>query len=146
VMAMVSSRRIDPGGLDADQKLRMTETYGRQGILLLNQLQKPADMPDADFAHARDEKLAMCHSGLGLVDYDRQKFVEATQEFTEALKLESDPDPVDQYLLGLSLMGAKQYSQAVTVLDACSKNSVMSANCKPKLDEAKKLAAMQPKQ
>jgi len=63
----------------------------------------------------------MCHSGLGLVYYDRQKYMEASQEFEEAVKLEGEPDPVDQYLLGNSLIAAKQYSQAITALEACAK-------------------------
>lgn len=146
VMAMTTSRRINTGEIDAEQKLRMTETYARQGIQLLNAAQKPADMPEADFDKARDEKLAMCHSGLGLVDYDRQKYTEATQEFEEAVKLEGEPDPVDQYLLGNSFMAAKQYGQAVTALEACAKpGGQMEGPCKKVLENAKRAAATQPK-
>jgi tetratricopeptide (TPR) repeat protein len=147
VMAMTTSRRINTSEIDADQKLRITETYAREGIQILNALQKPADLPEADFDKARDEKLAMCHSGLGLVYYDRQKYMEASQEFEEAVKLEGEPDPVDQYLLGNSLIAAKQYSQAITALEACAKpGGPMEAGCKKALDNAKSKAAAQPKQ
>jgi tetratricopeptide (TPR) repeat protein len=147
VMAMTTSRRINTSQIDADQKLRITETYARQGIQILNALQKPADLPEADFDKARDEKLAMCHSGLGLVYYDRTKYMEASQEFEEAVKLEGEPDPVDQYLLGNSLMSAKQFTQAITVLEDCAKpGGQMEGPCKKVLDNAKKQAAAQPKQ
>jgi tetratricopeptide (TPR) repeat protein len=147
VMAMATSRRIDPGALDADQKERTAKTYAQQGILLINQLQRPTDANSDQWDRARDVKLSMCHSGLGLVDYDQGKFTEAIQEFTEALKLEHDPDPVDQYLLGVSFSATKDYANASTSLEACSKqDGSMQAICKRALDETKKKAAAQPKQ
>jgi hypothetical protein len=145
VMAMATSRRLNPGDAEYPAKLRKTQTYANQGIQSLNSLQKPAAMTDEQFARARDEKLAMCHSALGLADLDQNKAVEATQEFTEALKLESTPDPVDQYLLGMTLMQQNQFAQAQTAFEACAKpGSAMSDRCKQQADTAKKQAAAKP--
>lgn len=147
VMAMATSRRLNPGDMDYPQKLRKTQTYANSGIQSLNSLQKPAAMTDEDFAHARDEKLAMCYSALGLAELDQNKPVDATQHFTEALKLESSPDPVDQYLLGMSFMGQNQFAQAATAFDACAKpGTAMSDRCKQEREDAKKKVAAAPKQ
>ncbi len=147
VMAMATSRHIDPGAMDADQKERMAKTYAQNGIMRLNELQRPTDATAEVWDHARDEKLSMCHSGLGLVNYDQGKFTEAIQEFEEALKLEHSPDPVDQYMLGVSFAAVKDYTNAATSLDACMKQEgSMQAICKRALDETKKKAAAQPKQ
>lgn len=142
VMAMATSRRLNPSDIDYAQKLRKTQTYANTGIQSLNALQKPATMTDEDFAHARDEKLAMCYSALGLAELDQNKPVDATQHFTEALKLESQPDPVDQYLLGMSFMGQSQFAQAATAFDACAKpGTAMSERCKQEREDAKKKAS-----
>jgi Flp pilus assembly protein TadD len=102
-------------------------------------------MTDEQFARARDEKLAMCHSALGLADLDQNKAVEATQEFTEALKLEATPDPVDQYLLGMTLMQQNQFAPAQTAFESCAKpGTAMSERCKQQADTAKKQAAAKP--
>lgn len=145
-LAMAYSRRIDAGAMDADQKLRKVETYANSGILLLNQLQKPANAgPEWD--RSRDLKLAWCHSALGLADYDRQKYTESVQQFTEAIKLGgSDPDPVDQYLLGMAFVGNKDFTNAVPALDACSKDQQLGPTCQKARDDAKKKASGQPKQ
>ena len=145
VMAMATSRRLNPGDADYPAKLRKTLTFANQGIQSLNSLQKPAAMTDEQFARARDEKLAMCHSALGLADLDQSKPVEATQEFTEALKLEATPDPVDQYLLGMTLMQQNQFAQAQTSFEACAKpGTAMADRCKQQADTAKKQAAAKP--
>ena len=144
VMAMATSRRLNPGDADYQQKLRKTQTYANSGIQALNSLQKPTAMTDEDFAHARDEKLAMCYSALGLTELDINKPVDATQHFTEALKLESQPDPVDQYLLGVALKGQGQFAEAATAFDACAKpGTPMSDRCKTERDDAKKKAPKQ---
>jgi tetratricopeptide (TPR) repeat protein len=147
IMAVATSRRIDPSQLDADQKMRATETYAKNGIMLMNQLQKPADANEEQWNHARDEKLAMCYSALGLVYLHRNSATEAVQALTEATKLENPPDPVDQYLLGVSLKATKDYANAITVLDACAKqDGPMQPRCKQELESVKKAAANVPKQ
>jgi hypothetical protein len=87
----------------------------------------------------------MCHSALGLVDYDQAKYTEAIQEFTEAIKLGHDPDPVDQYLLGVSFAATKDFTNATASLEACTKQEgSMRDTCQRALDNVKKKAAAQP--
>jgi Tfp pilus assembly protein PilF len=145
VMAMVSSHQIS-GGPGSAQRIQATENYARQGISLLNALQKPADVSDVDFTTQRNEKLAMCHSAMGLAYLNEGKNTLAVQELAEATKLENPPDALDMYLLGVAYDGTNQASQAVTTLEAaCPKlQGEMQARCNDFLKEVKKKAPAQP--
>ncbi len=144
VMAYAIPRRANPAALDGSQKLAKAEAYAKQTIELLAALPKPASMSDEDFARAKNDKLSMCHSGLGLVDFHRQKYADAANELQEATKLASTPDPVDFFLLGLVLDQTKKYADAVTAYGRCSDLAgPMQARCKQNMEEAKKRAATQ---
>jgi tetratricopeptide (TPR) repeat protein len=147
IMSMAGSRRIDPKAPNAPDKEKATEAMARRGIELLNALQKPDSMTDAVFTTSRDEQLAMCHSGLGRVDQLEGKPVEAAQEFAMAVKLETPPDAVDEFLLGVSLSDSKQFGAAVSAFTDCLKDpGPMKEMCTNALSEAKKAAASAPKQ
>ena len=110
---------------------------------------RPADATADQWDHARDVKLSMCHSALGLVDYDQGKYTEAIQEFTEAIKLGHDPDPVDQYLLGVSFSATKDFTNASASLEACTKQEGSMRRYLParaRRNVKKKAAAQPPKQ
>ncbi len=141
VMALVSSHQI-PSGLGAAQKIQATENYARQGISLLNALQKPAEVSDVDFTTQRNEKLAMCHSAMGLAYLNEGKNMLAVQELAEATKLETPPDAMDMYLLAVAYDGTNQSSQAATTLEAaCPKlQGEMQARCNDLLKEVRKKA------
>jgi tetratricopeptide (TPR) repeat protein len=119
VLAMVTSHEI-PGG--TSPKVQATENYARQGISLLNALTKPAEISDADFTAKRNEKLAMCHSAMGLAYLFENKATMAVQELEEAIKLETPPDSMDQYLMGVAYQATGKHAQAVASLTpACPK-------------------------
>ncbi len=144
LMAFVIPRRTTPAALDGNQKLAKAEGYARQTIELLAALPKPATLTDEDFSKAKNEKLSMCHSGLGLVYYYRQKYAEAVPEFEQATHLASSPDPVDLYLLGLALNGEKRFSDAAKAFGRCGElGGPMQAECKQRTEEAKKRATTQ---
>jgi tetratricopeptide (TPR) repeat protein len=144
VMAYAIPRRANPAALDGGQKLAKAEAYAKQTIELLAALPKPPNMSDEDFTKAKNDKLSMCHSGLGLVDFHRQKYVDAASEFEEATKLASAPDPVDFFLLGMVLDQTKRYTEAVTAYGRCSGlGGPMQARCKQNMEEAKKRASTQ---
>lgn len=144
VMAYAIPRRANPAALDGGQKLAKAEAYAKQTIELLAALPKPPNMSDEDFNKAKNDKLSMCHSGLGLVDFHRQKYVDAANEFEEATKLASNPDPVDFFLLGMVLDQTKRYAEAVTAYGRCSGlTGPMQARCKQNMEEAKKRASTQ---
>ena len=144
MMAQTLSRRIQPGSLDAEQKLAKAEKYARQAITIVGEMQKPATLSDTQFTTLKNETLVMAHSGLGFVFLQQQKFAEAITELEQATTIVADGDPVDFFLLGLSLQSAKRYSDAVVAFDKCAASPMMQARCKPAADQAKKLAAMQP--
>ncbi len=144
LMALVIPRRANPSALDGNQKLARAEQYAKQSIEILTKLPKPANLSDADFAKAKNEKLSMCHSGLGLVYYHRQKFVDAANEFEQATKLVSTPDPVDFFVLGLALNETKRFADAATAFGHCSEiPGPIQARCKQNQEDAKKRASTQ---
>ncbi len=142
LMALVMPRRLNTSALDAAQRLDRAEKYARQGIELLATLPKPATLTDADFARAKNDKLSMCHSGLGFIHFYRQKYADSASELEQAAKLSSAPDPVDFFLLGTVLHQMKRYNDAVSAYGHCSElGGPMQARCKQAQDAAKKLAA-----
>jgi len=147
LQAMARSRRIkssDPHAAEVEQGV--TE-LAQHGIEVLNAIQKPEGLSDADFQRTKNEELAMCHSALGRVAQLQGKPSDAATEFQTAVSLETPPDAVDEYLLGMSLMDGKQYAGAVTALQGCLKDpGPMKDLCTDQLAAAKKAAASAPKQ
>jgi tetratricopeptide (TPR) repeat protein len=144
LMALVMPRRVNPSALDGNQKLTRAEQYAKQSIEILAALPKPANLSDAEFAKAKNEKLSMCHSGLGFVYYHRQKYADAANEFEQATKLASNPDPVDFFVRGLSFNEAKRPADAAAAFGHCSEiPGPMQARCKQNQDDAKKRASTQ---
>lgn len=146
LLGWVMPRRFDPNALDAQQKLEKAEQYSQRGIELLEALQKPAEIAEEQFTQAKKEKLAMCHSGLGLVNLHRQKFPDAIKELETATQLSANPDPIDYFLLGVAYQQTQRFSDAVSAFEKCgSFPSQLQDRCKAGLEEAKKRAASQPK-
>jgi len=146
VLALAIPRRVDPSKLDAEQKLVKAETYAKKGIALISVLPKPAGISDDDFQKAKNGKLSMCHSGLGVAYFQRGKYLESAAELTEAIKLESDPDQVDYYVLGLAYNNAKKPDDAVAAFGKCAEiQGQLQAECKKNQDAVKKTVASQPK-
>jgi hypothetical protein len=144
VMTVSTARMIDPAQkTDAAKKEAQVDEWGRKCISALQGLIKSEGVSDADFARSRDGKMAMCYSGLGLSAYNEGKVADAVTDFSMATKLESpQADPVDLFLLGVSLTTNKQYPEAMTALQACIKDGDpnMTSRCQEQLNEAKKLA------
>ncbi len=145
MLALVLPRRVTPGSLDADQKLQKSENYSKKAIALLAELLKPADWTDEVFLKAKNEKLSMCHSGLGVVYFHRQKYADSANELEQATKLASAPDPVDFFVLGLAYENAQRFSEAGTAFGHCGEiPGPLQDRCKKAGDEAKQLALRQP--
>jgi tetratricopeptide (TPR) repeat protein len=144
-MAAVLPRSVNPSSLDAAQKLDKAEKYGKRCLDVLVTVSKPAGMSDEDFAKAKNEKLSMCHSGLGVTNYHRQKYADSATELEQAVKLTSMPDPVDYFVLGLAQLQIKHFGDAVVAFSHCGEaGGPMQDRCKASLENAKKLAATQP--
>ncbi len=148
ILALVSSHEITETGQVSVPKIKATEDYARQGIQLLNTLQKPPDATDADFSMRRDQKLAMCHSAMGLAYLYESKGTQAVQELSAAVKLETPPEPQDMYLYAVALDAVGQDGPAITQLEgACPKLSgEMQQRCISFMADVKRKAPGAPKQ
>src|SRR2546422_6228976 len=72
LMGMLLPRRA--GTLDADQKLQKAEKYSKRTIELLAAMQKPDGVTEEEFNAAKNQKLSIAHSGLGLTYLQRQRY------------------------------------------------------------------------
>jgi len=131
----------DPGAADEYVKL---ENYGHHAITLISTVIKPATMDDAQFTAAKNDKLSMCHSGLGLIDFKRGKPDEAVTELTQAVQLANSPDPVDYFILGHAYDAVNRFEDAMNAFTKCSDEGPMQARCQAGLDDAKKKALLAP--
>jgi tetratricopeptide (TPR) repeat protein len=124
---------------EASQLLEKAEKYSKQAIEITPTIQKPANMSDEAFASAKNQNLAMAHSGLGLVYIRRGKNAEAITELDEAVKVDPNPDPVNYYLLGMANKSTSHFDDAITAFNKCAATAgPMQATCKAQADDTKK--------
>jgi tetratricopeptide (TPR) repeat protein len=136
LLAMAIPRRVHATTPDGAKQLQNAETYARHAIELIPNMTKPAEVDDATFEKAKNDKLSLCHSGLGLIDLNHQKFEDARTELTQAVQLASSPDPVDYYLLGNADVGASYFHDAVAAYQKCSESGPLMAQCKARMASA----------
>jgi len=143
LMAMALPRRVNPQSLDAAQQFQKAALYAKHAIEIIPNLKKPDELDDVSFTKAKNDKLAMCHSGLGLVNLQTGKFPDAVTELTQAVQLSASPDAVDYYLLGMADEKTSHFADALTAFGKCSDGPMADA-CKKETENAKKLAASSP--
>ncbi len=126
------------------QTLAKAEQYSKQAIEVAPTLPKPEGMTDEAFASAKNQALAMAHSGLGLVYVRRGKNAEAIPELEQAIKVDPNPDPVNFYLLGMANKATSHFDDAIAAFNKCvAMPGPMQGTCKAQSDDAKKLGATQ---
>jgi tetratricopeptide (TPR) repeat protein len=126
------------------QTLTKAEHYSKQAIEVAPTLTKPEGMTDDAFASAKNQALAMAHSGLGLVYVRRGKNAEAIPELEQAIKVDPNPDPVNFYLLGMANKATSHFDDAIVAFNKCvAMPGPMQGTCKAQADDAKKLGATQ---
>jgi tetratricopeptide (TPR) repeat protein len=139
LLAMAMPRRVKSTTPDAQQQYQKAETYARHAIELIPNLTKPDAVDDATFEKAKNDKLSMAHSGLGLIDIQLyKKYEDARTELTQAVQLASNPDPVDYYLLGNADVQASYYNDAVAAYEKCAASGPLVTACKTREEAAKK--------
>ena len=132
------------GTPEAVQTLAKAEQYSKQAIEITPTLPKPENLTEEAFASAKNQTLAMAHSGLGLVYVRRGKNAEAIPELEQAVKIDPNPDPVNYYLLGMANKITSHFDDAVAAFNRCAAmNGPMQGTCKAQADDAKKLGATQ---
>jgi len=129
---------------EAIQTLAKAEQYSKQAIEITPTIPKPANLTDEAFASAKNQTLAMAHSGLGLVYVRRGKNAEAIPELEQAVKIDPNPDPVNYYLLGMANKVTSHFEDAVAAFDKCATmDGPLQGTCKAQAVDAKKLGATQ---
>jgi tetratricopeptide (TPR) repeat protein len=138
LLAMAIPRRVKANAPDGQQQLAKAETYAHHAIDLIPTMTKPDTLDDAAFEKAKNDKLSLCHSGLGLLDIDHQKYSDARNELTQAVQLASNPDPVDYYLLGNADSQDGFLHGAMAAYEKCAATGPLTTQCKSRQDAVKK--------
>ena len=136
LLAMAIPRRVKPTTPDGAQQLKNAEMYAHHAIELIPNMAKPAEADDAFFEKAKNDKLSLSHSGLGLMDYNNKKYEDARTELTLAVQLASSPDPVDYFLLGNADSSASYYHDAVAAYQKCADSGPLTVQCKARMATA----------
>ena len=131
---------------NAAQQLDKAEKFSKSAIELTPTIPKPDGMTDVQFNLAKNQTLAMAHSGLGLVYFRRGKYDDAIPEFEASVKADPNPeaDPVTFYVLGISDEKTSHFDAAALAFTKCAAvPGSLQPTCKSGADEAKKLGATQ---
>jgi tetratricopeptide (TPR) repeat protein len=140
LMAWAIPRRVTASTPNAVQQLEKAVNYARRAINLLSTMPKPVELDDAAFAKIKNEKLAQCRSGLGTAYVKTGKYDEAVTELSQAVRLDSQPDPVDYYLLGVANDRTSHFTDAIAAFDKCAAGGPMQAQCRTLSAETKRKA------
>jgi tetratricopeptide (TPR) repeat protein len=138
LLAMAIPRRVKSNTPDGPQQLQKAEVYAHHAIELIPALAKPDTVDDATFEKAKNDKLALAHSGLGLLAIDHQKYDDARTELTQAVQLASAPDPVDYYLLGNADAQSSFLNGAIAAYEKCAATGPLTTACKAREEAVKK--------
>ncbi len=139
LLAMAIPRRAKANMPDYQDQIKKAEVYAHHAIELMPSLPKPPTVDDATFEKAKNDKLALAHSGLGLISLNVKKnYDDARAELTQAVTLASSPDMVDYYLLGNADSKASFLNGAIAAFDKCAASGPLMNQCKSGEDSAKK--------
>ena len=145
LIGWVIPHNYDPNDMDANRRLDKAEEYEKHALLLIPNLPKPDTMTDEQFTKAKNDKLSMAHSGLGLAYFRKQEIENSANELQQAVSLASIPDGVDLFVLGRDLQVLKRYSDAQAAYHKCAQlPGGVQDRCKLLENDVKKLAASQP--
>ena len=138
LLAWAIPRRVTAQTPDAAQQLAKAQDYAKHGIQLLTTMPKPEEMDDAAFTKAKNEKLAMCHDGIGVAEVKTGKYDDAIAELNQSVELSATPDPVDFYLLGVANQLTSHFTDSIAAFTKCSTAGPLQTQCKSGLDDVKK--------
>ena len=138
LLAMAVPRRVKATTPEGVQQLQTAEAYARRAIEIIPTIAKPVKVDDAAFEKAKNDKLALAHSGLGLIAMNHQKYDEAKTELSQAVQLASVPDPVDYYLLGNADAHGGYYKDAIEAYTKCADSGPLVADCRARAESARR--------
>ena len=144
ILGQTIPRSFNPSAPDAAQRLDKAETYSKRALEVVPTMPKPETITEEQFTTAKNQTLAMAHSGLGLVYVRRGKYSDAIPDLEQSVKLDPSPDPVNYYLLGLANEKASHFDDAIAAFTKCAAfPGSLAQTCKGGAEEAKKLSATQ---
>ncbi len=144
ILGQTLTRAFNGSSPDAAKQLEKAEQYSKRAIEVTPTLPKPPNASEETFVSAKNQALAMAHSGLGLVYIRRGKYGDAIPELEQSVKVDPNPDPVNYYLLALANEKTSHFDDAIGAFTKCAAiQSSMQPTCKNGIEEAKKLAATQ---
>jgi tetratricopeptide (TPR) repeat protein len=145
ILAQSMPRALSKDLGERTKQIEKAQEYAKKAIEITPTMPKPsATLTDEAFTSAKNVVLAMAHSGLGHIDVMKQKYDEALKELEEAIKLDSQPDPVNFYLLGIANQQASHFDDAVAAFNKCAAlPGQLQPACKGNAEAAKKLASTQ---
>ena len=104
--------------LDREQKLNTGEGFCKRALEAVDKLEKPSpQVTDQQWEVVRNDARSNALGGLGLVNLQRKNYPGAEESFRKATQLQSQPDPILWWRLGLSLEFGKKYEDALTALE-----------------------------
>jgi tetratricopeptide (TPR) repeat protein len=129
---------------DREKRLAKAEQYSKKALDLIPALPKPPSLTDEQFLAAKNQTSAMAYSGLGLVAFRRGKYADAITNLEQSVKIDTIPDPVNYYILGISNEKSSHFDDAIAAFTKCSgMPGGMQDRCKSGAEEAKKLSTTQ---
>ncbi len=144
IMGQTLPRAMNASTPEPMKRLAKAEQYSRKALELIPALQKPAGLTDEQFTAAKNQTSALAYSGLGVVAFRRGKYDDAIPNLEQSVKLDSSPDPVNYYLLGISNEKASHFDDAIAAFTKCASiPGGMQTTCKAGIEEVKKLATTQ---
>ncbi len=144
ILAQTIPRAMNANTPEPTKQLDKAEQYSKRALELIPAMAKPEALTDEQFTAAKNQTLAMAHSGLGLVYVRRSKFADAIPELEQSVKLDPQPDPVNFYLLGLANQKESHFADAETAFNKCAAIAgSMQQACKNGAEQAKKDSATQ---
>lgn len=147
VLAMLGQtipRTIVESTPEAEKRLDKAEKYAARAIEETQAIKKPDAFTEDEFEKAKNQTLAIAHSGLGLVYFHRGKFAEAIAELEQSVKLDSRADPVNYYVLGVAQHNSSHFREAAAAFRKCAEfRGSLQATCKDSADKDGITAAAQ---
>jgi len=94
------------------ENLPKAKQYGEQGLQALQNMQKPADMSEADFTKLHNETGAIFDGAVAFAALQAKDFATAQKDFEQAVSWESQPNIADIYPLATADLEAKPINPA----------------------------------
>jgi len=115
---------------DEEQELNRAEKYAQEATQAINDLKKPPNMPDADFANRKAAYMADIHADLGMIHLDRaqlglmgldqDELAKAEKEYRLAVSSTDHPDPAAYFRLGEACRLQGKWDEAIAAFTKAS--------------------------